>query len=784
MNSEANQPGGGYVYIPEGSQVLIVRDENEGSSATQKMGSEGQTDKKKIDPRILWATFNKHKLLIIGLTLLFGSLATLMVPSFKPIYHSAALLLIELDKPNIIAIEEVAGGELTATYFQTQLKILKSRVLSEKVVEKLDLMSHPAFQPPPKENKGGWRSWLPGSLLPDPEIPPPPTFEERKKTVVEKMREGLSIGPLKDSQLVQISFESSHAPLTSTIPNTLADIYIESDLEAKLAMTNKATSWLTRRLDELRKKVTQSEQELQNYIEGQGLVDVEGVKTLAAKQIEETAGDLVKARLDLAKVENLYKQVRALRGQPPNAFESIPAILNNPLVQGVKGTELEAENKLSELSERYGPKHPKIQAAIAELKTAKANTARQIQHVVSGITNEYKLALANVKILKQAFEENKQKIQEINRKEYKIGVMKREIAVNRQLYDMFLTRFKETDASQDVQALQSTVGRIVEPALVPSKPENPNKRGQMIIMSWLLSFIFASLIAFLLEMLDNTIKINRDVEQKLGLPVLGNLPKLTINQTEQFKPRWMFLNEPQSLFSEAVRTLRTGIMLSGLDSTRKILLVTSSIPGEGKTTLAINQALALGQVEKTLLIEGDMRRPSIAKSWGLSSNAPGLSELVAETQKFDKCIYQISIKGSVDIIPCGARPPNPLELLSSSRFKEVLDQLSQEYKYIIIDSAPTTLVSDSLVLARHANEILYVIEANTTGLQIIREGLQRLRQIKGTVCHIVLNQVIEDTSAYRALAKYHKMKPKTMDNIFASSIFKYTGRKSTLNRPP
>ncbi|OAD21840.1 Exopolysaccharide biosynthesis protein, partial [Candidatus Thiomargarita nelsonii] len=269
----------------------------------------------------------------------------------------------------------------------------------------------------------------------------------RRNAIVEGVMESLSIQAVRNSQLVAISFESTDPKLAADVPNALADIYIENDLEAKLAMTNKAAEWLTKRLEGLRKKLSESEKTLQQYIESKGLVNVSGVKTLATKQIEETAGTLVEAHLQLAKVENMYKQVQKLRGQSSSAFESIPAIVNHPLIQNLKQAELEAARKISELRERYGQKHPQIVAAQAELKATKKHIATQIRRAIDRITKEYDLARANVKTLENILEQNKNKIQAINRKEYQLSALEREVEVNRQLYDLFFTRFKETDAS-------------------------------------------------------------------------------------------------------------------------------------------------------------------------------------------------------------------------------------------------------------------------------------------------------------------------------------------------
>ncbi len=746
MNHDIKQPND-YELISSlfrGNKITITRDKNEQFA--------NQTDEDEIDLRHYWHSFTKHKWIILGLTLLIGLLTTVVAFSLQPIYRSTAVLLIEFDKANVIPIEDIYGvSSFRKEYFQTQLEILKYQNLAEKVVKKLNLVSHSVFNQAPQPGFD-WHQWLPSVWLPQPLKP-----EDKYTAVVNAVMAQLNIAPIRNSQLVNISFISKDAQLAADVPNTLAALYIESDLEARLAMTHKAAAWLTERMEGLRQKLRASEKKLQAYMERQNLVNVAGVKSVAARQIEETASNLVNVRMQLAKAENVYQQVQQLRVQSieksTKAFESLPAVLNHPLVQRLKTAELDAARKVSELSERYGQKHPSIIAAQAELTTAIYNTAEQIKQVIEGITKEYELAFANVKALEQALIKHKRKIQTLNQKEYQLKVLEREVEVNRQLYHLFLTRFKETDASQDLQMLQSTVGRVVQPALVSQTPYKPKKK-LIVGISLILGFLFSTLLAFLLEYLDNTIKNREDVEDKLVMPLLGTLPALKLGPKDELSPRWMYLKVPRSPFAESIRTIRTGIMLSGLDTPQKVLVVTSSVVGEGKTTFAINQAFALGQMEKTLLIDADMRRPSVGKSFGLSTKAPGLSELVAGTQAFDKCIHHLGEEGGVDVIPSGMVPPNPLELLSSQRFKEILDKLVQSYRYIIIDTAPTMIVSDAMVLAKYASEVLYIVKADATPYPVVRDGLKRLHQVEVLVQNMVLNYVDTNKSSTYGYGKY------------------------------
>ena len=719
-----------------------------------------QSNEDEIDLLAYWHTFNKYRGTIFLLTMLIGVLTVVWVTSLEPIFRSTTLLLIESNQAKIISLENLSEAfSGRDKYYETQLEILRSRVLTEKLNDQLNLVSHPVFNIPVQ--KRFWHSWFSSD-------DGPPSAEEKRLIIVKSIQNDLEIEPVKRSQIVTISFESPDAQLAAKVPNTLAEVYIESDLEAKLEMTNKAASWLTQRMDGLRKNLRQSEKKLQQYTETQGLINVTGIKSLAVKQIEETASKLAEFSIHFSEIENIYKQVQAVKGvRSSKTFESIPAILDHPLVQGLKQAELDAERRILELRERYGQKHPKMIVARTELKATREHIAEQIQRAIERITKEYELARANVKTLQHSLVLNKNKIREINRKEYQISILDRNVEVNRQLYNLFLTRFKETNASQDIQTLQSTAGRIIEPALVNTIPYKPKKK-LIVIIALLVGFLFATILAFVKEYLDNTLKNSADIEEKVGVPLLSSIPKLKVDLTVQKKirlwdpktpssmskkksketqfwdpktPLWMSVTEPKSQFSESIRTARTGIMLSTIDNQHKILLITSSFPGEGKTTFSVNQAIALGQMEKTLLIEADMRRPNIGKSLGLSKKAPGLSDLVLGDQKFEDCIHHIGEKTNLDIMSCGTVPPNPLELLASSRFGELIEELTQKYGYIIIDTAPIMPVSDALALLKYANMLVYVVKANATPYQIVQDGLKRLHQAKSTIPHqIVLNQ--------------------------------------------
>lgn len=620
-----------------------------------------------IDLRQYWRIISRYKWGILGLAVAITVLATLIVFSVRPVYQSTVTLLIEQKQAKVVTIEEVYGLDSgNKEYLQTQFEILKSRELAARVVRELKLETNPEFAPVSQEAASAkdssfrldWRVLLPQGHAQNPFI----SDDEKFNRIVDRFTQNLTVAPVRNTQLVKISFESHDKVLAARVANAMAHAYISSQLESRVAMTEQAASWLTDRLSALKTSMDASEQKLQAYREQNDLVktgDTEGVLALNATQLQ-----------DLSE--------RQIQGQ----------------------------FKLSELSKRYGPKHPAYVQAELELK--EADLALKLAR---------KTAMA------------------VARKEYRLQELMREVETNRNLYDTFFTRIKEANQTRQ---LETANARIVDPAVVSSIPVKPNKKLTM-ALAFVLSLMFGVLLAFLLDYLDSTFKGAEDVEARLGVPMLGLLPLARgSKKTDVAQP--IFLEDNMQGFAEAMRTVRTGVMLSSIDSPHQIVVVTSSVPGEGKTTTALNLALAMGQMEKVLLIDADMRRPSVAKACGIPGATPGLSNLVAGSVEMAQCIHHMP-EGNIDVLTAGLIPPNPLELLSSKRFNEVLAQLSEQYDRIVIDSAPTLAVSDALVLATVANAVIYVVKSDSTAFHSARNGIQRLQRVKAPLAGVVLNQV-------------------------------------------
>lgn len=695
-----------------------------------------------IDLKIYWRVMMKAKWKILCFAIFTTLLVAVFVVGLTPIYRATGTLIIEANQDKTVSIDSVNSFDSSRKdYFLTQFEILKSRSVTERVIDKLELADNPEFMGDGKVSlvsklKTYVRSFLPATQQRtyDDDV-----FDARtaKVQLIANFQNRLSIEPITKTQLVNISFEAQDPKLAALVANTVADVYINQEISAQLNSTKKAADWLKGRLQELRAKIELSITELQQYRIKEDLIDIEskGVRSIASDELENLTSSYLKAKKDRFEAETLQLFISRLKTGDINSLLSLPEISNHPLIKDIKRIEVEAEQKYSEISFRYGKKHPKLVAAEAELVAVQKNLKQNVDKLVFGFRKEFNAATDNERRLKNELDSEKAKFQNVSNKEQGYLRLKREVEANRNLYDTFLARYKEMDITTDLEVQPA---RIVDQAEIPLVPVKPNKK-LIIALAFVASFGLALLLTLILDALNDTFRAAVDVENELGVPLLGLLPLIALKRKVSL-PLHAYFEDKYSGFTEAIRTIRTGFVLSHSDDKHKIVLVTSSIPGEGKTTTSINVAFALGQVEKTLLIEGDMRKPSFLALLHLPPHEPGLSNLISGTITLEDVIIHDQESG-VDILPAGSIPANPLELLSSAKFAALLDALRDKYDRIVIDSPPTLAVSDVLVLAKQADSIIYVVRSDMTKKSVVKKGLSRLLAIESKVDGIVLNRV-------------------------------------------
>ncbi len=702
-----------------------------------------------IDLRKYFMVINRSKWRILLLAVLVSALTIFVVLNMKQIYSSKATLLIESQQAKAVKIDEVYGiNSAQQEYYLTQFEILKSRTIAESVIDRLQLASHPEFvgQPGLLDDL---RSLLPFLTAGTQQISAEGQAARDREKLVQAFIERLSIEPVRKTQLVSIVFEAQDPKLAAEVANAIGEAYIDGQLAAKMGITQKASSWLGGRLGELRLKLDQSEQSLQEFRLREGLVDVAGVRSLGSQELERLGEQITQARSKKAQIDSFVRVVKQYGIDQIEKLETLPEITAHPGVQSVKMEAVSAERKVSELSKIYGPKHPKLLAAKSELASVQDNLREQIRKLLSGITNEADTLSQSLNALESEMQRAKGQYQDLSGKEAEYQRLQREVETNRQLFDTFMARQKETEVTGD---FNSAVARFTDRAMPAVDPIKP-KRKLIVILAFVAAIGFGIIVAFVMESLNDTIKTTQEVEAVLQQRALGVVPKIVGKQQLVTLNRTFFSTDAR-LFSESIRSIRTSLSLLGLDRPIQVLAVTSSIPEEGKSTVSSNLSFACRQLETVLLIDADMRKPTIAKRFGLPAFQPGLANYLAETETLEDCIVRDEQSG-IDIMPAGTIPLNPLELLSSPRVATLLAELRGRYQKIIIDTPPVHAVSDALVLSRLSDAVVMVVKADHTRSGLVQLSLSKLINAHARVVGVVLNDLdLKNAERYGSYGYY------------------------------
>ena len=674
-----------------------------------------------------------RKWLVIGITLAITLLAAVIVNLMTPIYRASVTLLVESAKNKFVSIEEMYGVPAgSREFFQTQAEFMKSREVSQRVVKELDLTTNEHFDPrqhQPSKLETFLSQWEPARKFFSPKQERLYTDEEVFELTLSRFKTNLDIVPVRLSQLVEIRFENADPFLAAKIANQTAESYITADLDARFNMQQTASKWLNERLTQLRRNLEQSETALQQYREQIGLVSTPSSSMGGnVKQLDSAAEKLVQARIERAQIEQVYNQVAQ---KSSNRYE-VPTVFNNPAVATARQAVAAAEKKMADVQQSLGTAHPEYKAAQSDLQLAESNLKRQAEGVISSISKQYEVARSTERSLEAAVAASRGSIKEINRKEGQLNVLERDVATNQQIYQTFLGRVKETDATAD---LRNPIARVVDPAVPPIGPVKPPK-AQVILLAALLGLLLAAMTAIAMDQKTAIIRSTDEVEEKLGTPLLVAAPKVDDKMIANL-PR-MQHDQPQALFSEAMRSALTGVRLSLMHVDRPIVAVTSTLPGEGKSTVALNFAIEQARTKKTLLIDADMRKPSISKMLGVPATTMGLSELFRGAP-VGQCI-QFAPDFQLSLLLAGEIVKNPHDWLMSPRFGELLEELRKDYDMIVIDTPPIELVSDALPIGTQATGVMYVVKSASTAVPMVRRSLDRLASANINVLGIVLNQ--------------------------------------------
>ena len=686
-----------------------------------------------VDLRDYVKILHKHRWPIVAATALLTALAALMVSGMTPVYRATATLLIETQQTVPVNLDKIIGIDTkNKQYYQTQFEELKSRKLARRVVQEMGLYNHPELSQP--EDRKVRNSTGATDVVTD--LPDSDTKE--RQLVINRFIKRTRVVPVKSTNMVRISFDANDPVFAARVANKIADTYILSYLDSRVAMSEKATARLDERLTQLKVKLEQSQNQLLTYKEANGLVDIQGDNSrLSEQEIGIITSKLLDAQSEAASAKILYDEVSRTGSKGIDALLSLPSIDSNEMVRRYKIDLQETQFRLDELGNRYGSKHPKVLDAIARQNTAKSNLISQINNIVDSVEKEYLLTRQTEKSLREILDNGKKQLQKSERSSIELLHLEQEVAINRQLYDSFYTRNREVVEADKAGTVNA---QITEYAEAPPAPFSP-KKTLLTVLALLLSAAASITIALIRESTRKTITSTAEVESRLGAQMLGILPKISKSSGKKVPAALVpgSLDANNRAFEESIRTIRTSICLEELQRAHKIIMVTSALPAEGKSTLASHLAYSLSHVERVLLIECDLRKPSLQRAFNFQDNL-GLTQILSGTEKFSRCIKQNAV-GNLDVIPAGTIPDRPLDLLTSARFARLIGHMRKRYDRIIIDSAPVQAVSDALLLGQFADAVLYAVKANSTPADVAARGITRLQNSGIHVSGVVVSQV-------------------------------------------
>lgn len=677
------------------------------------------------------------------MALLVGGLTFLYSMTLESEYRTTTVMHVAPQSSAVFNLRELFLNRRDPAFRETQVGIIRSRVLVGKVVGRLELDRHPQFSAGKDSllDKLKQKVGLGKAARTDPKI--------AKRLITNRLIDLIDIKSQRDSYLMNLSLTLGDPELAANITNSLAQEYIDSVQANRSLASESSEKWLLDRLEVVNKDLRSAELALQEFKERENIIGSSKQNDgIVSQEVDMISSRLLEAKQKRLGSEALYQQVIATeRGS--GDLQGITAIQSDTIVQSIRSELVELESKQGELSQRYGPEHRRMVELASQIAATNANLDRQIRRVVSAIKSQYDLAKESESFLKSSLGSSTNKVQSLGRKQFDLLALEQEVRTQRDVYQAFLKRLNENRAT-GVSVNENV--RITDPAEAPLRAL-PSKAPVLIAVLSVLTALFGFFIGLLRELFDNTITNDQDVEVKLAAMSLGSVPMIESPELEDMDTNLAysyFGNNKLSQFSESVRTVRSSLMLSSIDEKKRRILVTSTVPGEGKTSMAVSLAFAFGQVQKTLLIDCDLRRPSLdelVESGPFSRRQLGLSDLCIGSASPSECIKSLPGSG-VDIILAGTINPNPQELFCSSRFTDLLNKFSEVYDVIVIDSPPSGGLSDAMLLATQVDQVAYVVKAGTTPVNKARASIKALKSANAPLAGIVVNQVPASDSTF------------------------------------
>lgn len=690
----------------------------------------------------------KHQWLILSFLLAVVTLVSIATFRMKPIYVASAKLEIDRENTNILPFQGADSYDYEMDlddYIETQSRVLTSETMALQTIRNTNLAANPEF------SGGADSPAIAAGSLKNQKLPPQ----------IGAFLGSLSVKRIPNTRLVEVTFESTDPQLAAVLLNTHLENYIQQNYESRYKETADASKWLQSELDELSVKVRRSEDARIEYERSNQIWAIDDKNNVTTQRLADLNKQLTDAQSDSLRKQALYEFAKA------GNLDAVPQLRDNSILQGLQTKRADLSVQYTDSVNQYGPNFPKVKRLYEQIKAVDDQIVGERKGIIAQLESDYREAKQHEELLSKALDDQKAEVSLMAGKMIQYNILKREAEADKTLYDSLQTKLKEAQISS---GLKSSNIRIVDPAMIPSAPSRPAK-ARNIALAFLVGLVGGIGLALLREYLDNTVKTPDDVETLIGLPSLAVVPSFSVSESAAARPRFFKTishgderrielvahHLPKSQMSEAFRALRTALLLSQADHPPQVILVTSALPREGKTTAAANLAVTLAQLgDKTVLMDADLRKPGVGRLLNLgSANYPGLSSYLAGVSTLDVVIVPHPAIPNLTAIPTGPLPPNPADLLSSRRLVEAIAELQKKYKFVVIDSPPIMAATDAVILSVHADGVLLVVRSGETPKEAFTRSRELLVGVKAHMLGVVLNAVDSSAPDYYYSYRYY-----------------------------
>ena len=689
--------------------------------------------------RTYWLIFLKRMWTILAAALVMATVAAIVSFKTQPVYEATARVEVEAETPEIQSFNDLfrdMSGWNDETFLQTQVNVLKSENLAWRTVQQLGMGGKAEF------GGGGER-------------PQADSQTAAQNGLIQAFRGHLRVQLMRDSRMIEVTFDSTDPQLAARAANALVNNYSEYNFHQKYDATRQASGWMEGQLDELKAKVEKSQQAMVDYERQNVIVNVGDKQTVVEQRLAALSTDLTSAQSDRMQKESLYDLVNSNPSQAGFTTQ-------NDLLQTLEGKYAELREEYVDALGQYGPNFPKVKRLRDQLDEVQSIMERERKRVVVRIHNDYMAALGRERLLSAAVAQEKVEVGKLSQLLIEHNMLKREFETNQQLYANLLQRLKDATVSA---GLRATNIHLVDSALVPTAPVRP-RIAYNIAVGLLVGLVLGVTLAFIQESLDTSVKSAEELERLVAAPALAVIPLARSSwrrmgggrsQPMNGAVESIVLKHPTSSLAESFRTLRTSILLSSAPRPPQALLVTSAQPREGKTSTALNLALGLAQRGvPVVIVDADLRRPGISRALALSQNGAGLSSLLSGAHSLDEVLRQVEAVPNLWVVPAGPEAPNPADLFSSPTMENLMQELRRRFEHLVVDSAPLLMVTDATILSRLVDGVILVVESGVTARRALVRAHKILESAGGRILGTVLNKWdARDEGYYSGYGSYY-----------------------------